>query len=617
MIPIEILAGYFFALVALLFLGLGQEMGRRFAVIENRMAAYSADILGGLAGIALFGVMSWFRLPAFAWFAIALALAVYFIPRRRVLQALGGLLAVALVAWADWPVDVTGNATQVVWSPYYQVRYKPRFTSIDVNNMGHQAMQRVDLFGAGYCSPYLLNRDAGGQPFENVLIIGAGSGNDVAAALGQGVKHVDAVEIDPVFSELGRLHHPNKPYSDPRVSIHSTDGRGFLRQSRTKYDLIVYALVDSLALHSSYSSVRLESFLFTEQAVRDVKTHLKPGGVFVMYNSYRRGWLVGRLAMLAQRVFGAPPVVLSVPYQPVIGPDDNLRDQVTVLLAGERTSSRLGSIRARFANDGFFRLYHEPVFNFGVNGFGPAPPAEPGAPAPPFMKIAPARVEPAARDYLPTDLWPFLYLREPAIPALNLRGMAIVAVLSLAILIAFAPVRRMRPNATMFFLGAGFMLLETKGVVHMALLFGSTWVVNSIVFFAILSMILLSNLFVIAVPPKRLWPFYLVLLASLLINLLVPMDTYLALPGSSKVVVSCLVVYLPVFFAGVIFSTLFRASAQPDVDFGSNVGGIVLGGLSEYLSLIFGFNALIAIAIGYYALSALCAGRRGIPAPAA
>ncbi len=311
-IPIEILAGYFFTLVALLFLGLGQEMGRRFAVVENRVAAYSADILGGLAGIALFGVMSWFRLPAFIWFAIALALAVYFIPRRRALQALGGLLAVALVAWADWPVDVNGAATEVVWSPYYQVRYKPRHASIDVNNIGHQAMQRVDLFGAGYYSPYLLNRDAGGKPFEDVLIIGSGSGNDVAAALGQGVKHVDAVEIDPVFSELGRRHHPNKPYTDSRVSIHSTDGRGFLRQSPTKYDLIVYALVDSLALHSSYSSVRLESFLFTEQAVRDVKVHLKPDGVFVMYNSYRRGWLVGRLAMLAQaRVRGAARCALG------------------------------------------------------------------------------------------------------------------------------------------------------------------------------------------------------------------------------------------------------------------------------------------------------------------
>ncbi len=586
-------------------------MGRRFAVIENRMAAYSADILGSLAGIALFGVMSWFRLPALAWFAIALTLAIYFIPRRRVLHALGCLIAVALVACADWPADVQGAVTQVIWSPYYQVRYKPRHTSIDVNNMGHQAMQRVDLFGAGYYSPYLLNRDAGGKPFEDVLIIGAGSGNDVAAALGQGVKHVDAVEIDPVFRELGQLHHPNKPYSDPRVSMHLTDGRGFLRRSAAKYDLIVYALVDSLALHSSYSSVRLESFLFTEQAIRDVKAHLKPGGVFVMYNAYRRGWLVGRLAMLAQRVFGAPPVVLSVPYRALIQPDDNLREYMTVLLAGETASSRLESIRARFRTHGFFRLYHEPVFNFGVNGFGPPPPVTTDAPKPPFMKIAPASVEPSARDYVPTDLWPFLYLREPAIPALNLRGMAIVAALSVTILLAFAPIRSVRPNATMFFLGAGFMLLETKGVVHMALLFGSTWVVNSIVFFAILSMILLSNLFVVAFRPKRLWPFYMVLLASLLINVIVPMDSYLSLPGAGKFIVSCLVVYLPVFFAGVIFGTLFRASAQPDVDFGSNVGGIILGGLTEYLSLIFGFNALIGIAIGYYArISPVCSAWR-------
>ena len=115
------------------------------------------------------------------------------------------------------------------------------------------------------------------------------------------------MEIDPVINELGRRHHPNHPFSDPRVSIHLNDGRGFLAQTHGKYDLVVYALVDSLALHSSYSSVRLESFLFTEQALKDVRAHLKPGGVFVMYNLYRQGWLVGRLAKLAERAFGAPP----------------------------------------------------------------------------------------------------------------------------------------------------------------------------------------------------------------------------------------------------------------------------------------------------------------------
>jgi hypothetical protein len=167
----------------------------------------------------------------------------------------------------------------------------------------------------------------------------------------------------------------------------------------------------------------------------------------------------------------------------------------------------------------------------------------------------------------------------------------------------------------MFFLGAGFMLLETKGVVHMALLFGATWMVNSIVFFAILTMILASNLFVQAMQPRRLWPFYALLFGALLANSVIPMDWFLALPGTSKAIASCAVVYLPVFFAGVIFATAFKASTQPDVDFGSNIAGIVLGGLTEYCSLVVGFQNLIWIAIGYYLLSAVLR-PRAIPSAA-
>jgi SAM-dependent methyltransferase len=614
-IPIELLAGYFFTLIALMFVGLGQEMGRRFARIENRILAYSVDILGSLAGIVVFGVMSFFRLPALFWFAIAMALGVCLVPRRRLLHALGGLAVVALVFSVDWPRDAFGVATEVQWSPYSQVRFKRRYMTIDVNNMGHQGMMRVEAVGGAYYLPHLLNRDAGAKPFEDVLIIGAGSGNDVATALAHGARRVDAVEIDPVLYELGRRYHPSAPYRDRRVTIHNGDGRSFLRTTNAKYDVVIYAMVDSLALHSSYSSVRLESFLFTEGAFRDIKARLKPGGAFIMYNWYRQGWLVCRLASLAERVFGSPPLVVSIPSRTVTSPDDNLRDYATYLIAGDESSKPLASIRAKFANGGLFQFYQHPRSSLPINGFGPPPPVREGA-AFPLALLGSVNVVRTPHESIPTDDWPFLYLRQPAIPAMNLRGMAIVGALSVIILLLFAPVRRARPSARMFFLGAGFMLLETKGVVHMALLFGSTWVVNSIVFFAILSMILVSNLYVIAVRPLRLWPYYLALLAALLTNLLVPMDTFLALPGATKVIASCVVVYLPVFFAGVIFATAFRSSARPDIDFGSNVGGIILGGLSEYLSLIFGFNALVGVAIGYYALSALFGGKTGIPASA-
>ncbi len=604
-VPMEVLAAYFFVLVALLFVGPGQEMGRRFAVIDNRLTAYTADIVGSLAGIAAFGLMSLFQVPAWIWFLIALTIGIRFVPRRRVLHALGGLAVLALVAVADWPRDALGVPTEVVWSPYYQVRFKPRYLSIDVNNLGHQGMLPVDRAGPAYFLPHLLNRDVGGKPFADVLIVGAGSGNDVAAALAQGAGHIDAVEIDPVINELGQLHHPTRPYSDPRVSIHLDDGRGFVRKTSSRYDLVSYAVVDSLALHSSYSSVRLESFLFTEQAFRDIKAKLKPGGVFAMYNFYRQGWVVGRLVKLAESVFGSRPIVVSLPYQDVISPNNNQRDYITFLVVGDGASAVVESIRSKFASEGFFWLNPEPRFNLGLNGFGPAPPVVPGVRAPAFMKIGPAEVKLGGVDTVPTDDWPFLYLREPTIPPLNLRGIALVAVLSLVILLAFAPVRRARPSGRMFFLGAGFMLLETKGVVHMALLFGATWMVNSIVFFAILTMILLSNLYVLAMRPRRLEPYYVLLVAALLFNSVVPMDDFLALPGMSKVVLSCAVVFLPVFFAGVIFATAFRSSERPDIDFGSNVAGIVLGGLSENLSLVVGFNHLLWLAIGFYVLSAL------------
>jgi hypothetical protein len=110
---------------------------------------------------------------------------------------------------------------------------------------------------------------------------------------------------------------------------------------------------------------------------------------------------------------------------------------------------------------------------------------------------------------------------------------------------------------------------------------------------------------VLSVKPRTLWPYYVLLLGSLLVNAYVPMTYFLTLPGASKLVASCTVVFVPVFFAGVIFAAAFRDSSRPDVDLGSNIGGVILGGLSEYFSLVLGLNTVLWIAIGFYLLSAL------------
>lgn len=600
-IPIEAVAGLFYVLIALMFVGLGQAMGRTFNAIPRPIAAYTMNIVGSLVGIAAFGAASYFHTTPLLWFAISLGICLYLVKPRNPFQIFA--LAAVLVLIVLTPYYEGWGQTRWFWSPYYQIRYNPQSGIIRTNNISHQRMVKIGERGAAYVLPHLLNRDARGRPFEAVLIIGAGSGNDVQAALSHGAQHVDAVEIDPVLYEIGLNDHPNKPYADPRVAIRLDDGRSFVRKTSQTYDLITYALVDSLVLHSGYSSLRLESFLFTEQAFQDLKQRLRPGGVFAMYNSFRQGWVVGRLEKMVEKTFGSKPLVISLPYQDRIRPWENQRGRFTLLMIGNTDATAVEAIRKRLVDGQFFWVHPQPRHNEATNAFGPEPPAVLGTRPQDWRKIGMATVDTTGIDRLPSDDWPFLYLREPMVPALNIRGLLVVATLSVALLLLFAPVRTIRPNGQMFFLGAGFMLLETKGVVHLALLFGSTWIVNSIVFFSVLVLILLSNLFVWTIKPKILWPYYGLLIASLLVNTYVPMTVFLALPGTAKILVSCTVIFVPIFFAGVIFATAFRDSRQPDVDFGSNIGGVILGGLSESFSLMVGFNHLMFIAIAFYLLS--------------
>ena len=205
----------------------------------------------------------------------------------------------------------------------------------------------------------------GGKPFGQVLIIGAGSGNDVSRALAWGAERVDAVEIDPVIQRIGKRDHPDRPYDDPRVFVHLNDGRNYLKSGNKQYDLIVYALVDSLVLHSGYSNIRLESYLFTKQAMDDVRKRLRPGGVFVMYNYFRQGWIVSRLQNSVRAAFGEEALVLNLPSRDRLNPDDNLGGDFTMLIAGANSA-----IRDAFARQPEYWLRLRGPFDHGTpNGF--------------------------------------------------------------------------------------------------------------------------------------------------------------------------------------------------------------------------------------------------------
>jgi hypothetical protein len=605
-VPMEIIAGAFFAVIALIFVGPGQTLGRTLRAIPDRMTAYAINIAGSLAGIGAFSFASYARTPPALWFAIALLPMLAFLKRRNWLHVSGITVILVLVGWE--PAPAFEGDEHVLWSPYYKVVYEPESGTISTNNIGHQQMRSLSTSATAYLLPYLLNRDCGKPPPADVLIIGAGSGNDVQAALQGGARHVDAVEIDPLLYELGRAHHPDHPYQDPRVSVHLDDGRSYLCSTGRTYDQITYALVDSLVLHSGYSNLRLESFLFTEEALRAVRERLKPEGVLVMYNYFRQGFVVSRLVAMAEQVFGTPPIVLSLPYRARITPDQPQVGVYTLVIAG-RSKAAIALLRERFARGDWFWLNVDPRKHDGLNALRREPPEPAGPLDDGWLQMGPALVERSAISRLATDDWPFLYLRRPTVPALNLRGIALMAGIAALILQLCAPVRLVRPSGSMFFLGAGFMSLETRGVVQLALLFGSTWIVNAAVFAAILLMVLFSNLYVRIARPHRTWLYYALLFAALALNMIVPASVFLSLSPLWRSAGGCAVVFVPVFFAGVVFAVAFRGSARPDVDLGSNIGGVALGGLSEYLSLLVGFRGLLCVAFGFYLLAAVLAPR--------
>jgi hypothetical protein len=163
----------------------------------------------------------------------------------------------------------------------------------------------------------------------------------------------------------------------------------------------------------------------------------------------------------------------------------------------------------------------------------------------------------------------------------------------------------------MFFLGAAFMLLEVKSLTTFSLLFGSTWLVNSLVFFAILSSVLLAILFNRRFKVKRIAPVYLLLFGILIVNILLPPETLLLGNPVIRYILASALAFAPVFLANIIFTNSFRDSEAADIAFASNLLGIIVGAGLEYFSMLIGYRLLLIPVIVFYALALLLRGRSG------
>jgi hypothetical protein len=288
--------------------------------------------------------------------------------------------------------------------------------------------------------------------------------------------------------------------------------------------------------------------------------------VLVIYNYFREPWLVDRLANTAATAFGQEPMVHVHPA----------KDQLGVIVVGPRLKT--------------LAVYPDPPSE--VNAYNQGAPL-----APPVRHVRDTSIVPA------TDNWPFLYMRQPELPGHYLSVLAVVLVVSVIAVLVVVGGSVRKWSWEFFFLGAGFMLLETKSIIQFALLWGSTWVVASVTIAAVLVMALVANWTVAHVEIRRPKLVGTILMALLAINYFVPVGTVGFQSRLLESLVYSLLVFSPIFCAGLLFGSSIKRSEDVTVDYGANLLGAMVGGVAEYLSLLMGFQFLLILVAGFYLLA--------------
>lgn len=568
-------------------------IGSRLGVLFNRQSplhAYGMNLAGAIAGSMVFAALSYSGLEPWFLLAAICLLILFFVIRNHNLSW-GPVAAVALMFLAgifpgrqtSWvstiQTDFSKEPTRTYWSPYQRLDvsvfrtgvmqysetdglelatnrafYQYCFLDVDAGHYPPASARLIADRGKHYELPFGMV-----QP-RDVLVVGAGLGQDVIYALKCGAQTVDAVEIDPVIVRLGKRF--NAAYASLKVNLICDDARHFLGANKKKYDLIIFSLLDSHTVVGQGSSVRLDAYVYTVESITQAMSALKPGGVLVASFFAAVPWIPDRLYGTMKTAAGYAPMVLTDKES------KSWRGNMCFVL-GDRV------------RDG--------------------------------TQITPAGWEIATlgeTSRILTDDWPFLYVKTGGVDVLYMLVVAQILMISI-----FAVRRHLfaGPDASlwqMFFLGAAFLLLELHAISFLSLIYGSTWLTSAIVINGILIMILIANMLVIKIGHlfiKRQPMLYLALLSLILMSYLLPPEIILrgSVETYGRVLLTALTL-LPMCVAGIIFAAAFSTATNAARSLAFNLFGAVIGGLLEYLSVFYGIKSLELIAAVLYLFSFAC-----------
>jgi hypothetical protein len=323
--------------------------------------------------------------------------------------------------------------------------------------------------------------------------------------------------------------------------------------------VVAYGLLDSHTLLSQASSVRLDSFVYTVEGLGEARSRLKENGVLSLSFAVINDALGTKIYRMMQEAFdGKPPFCIYAEY-----------DRSVIFIQSKHGDLVL------------------PQSVLAASGF---------ADRSTFYSTSGIPVN------ISTDDWPFLYMPRRIYPVSYLPMLCLVVLLSFWLSRSFFREKAQTSHLPFFFLGAGFMLVETKAITELGLAFGNTWQVIAIAIAGILMMSFLSNSAVQWLRLKKSSLPHVLVLAALLAGWWIAKAGGLPSTSLGRLGTAFLLT-CPVFFSGIVFSSLLSKESRVSSVIAVNLLGAMCGGILEYNSMYFGFHFLYLLAMGLYALS--------------
>lgn len=569
------------------FVPLGRILGRLMNAHSNPIWAYSVNILGSVFGTWAFVLLSYLYQPPFVWFLVAGGLAMFFVAWENNGEKKLNIILLATTIIFAWLASKPAGFIEVIWSPYqklalrYSEGYEVGDYIVTVNNIGYQGL--IDLSTSNVSSnpekyapemaglsqydlPTLLHPNP-----KSILIVGAGTGNDAAGALRNGIESVTAVEIDPAIIEIGGELHPEKPYSDPNVHVVNDDARSYFANTQDKFDVISFGLLDSHTT-TAMTNARLDHYVYTVESFKQAKSRLNDHGIIVLSFEAEKLYIADRIRLALMDVFDQEPLVFQIPYTAygwggvmfVVGDLESVQHQLD-------TNDRLAQ-----------HIEH-------------------------LQETQPVRF--TNNTKITTDDWPYIYLETPRVPRLYLFLFLIM------VLLIIRSIKTWRAEISLivgkadfwhfFFLGAAFLLLEVQNISKASVVLGNTWQVNAVIITGVLGMALLANWIAYKFPELPLMPVYLLLIGTCLGLYFVDLASFAFLPYILKALIVGGLTSLPMLFSGIVFIRSFAVTRDKSNALGANLIGALMGALLQSVTFITGIKTLLLIVAFFYLLAVL------------